>query len=93
MRDATTKRQHSNVSSSSSGAADEEWEVDASGLRGGAGGNRTPLDSGSEEEGGEVNGESVREGMRSWGQGIARRGVVWGVGFAVAVVGLWGDGA
>ena len=91
MRDTTIMpRQNSSGSSSS---ADEEWEVDASGMR--VPGNRTPAgdSSASDEEGGEVNGESVREGMRRWGQGVARRGVMWGVGFAIAVLGLWGDGA
>lgn len=87
MRDTTTTMPRQNSGSSS----DEEWEVDASGMR--VPGNRTPGGSSASDEEGEVNGESVREGMRRWGQGVARRGVVWGVGFAIAVVGLWGDGA
>ena len=58
---------------------------------------RTP-DSSDEEwevEGastGGLNGEAVREGMEKWRGKMVGRTVVWGVGWLVTVVGLWGDG-
>ena len=60
------------------GSSDEEWEVE--GGKGGAGGS------------GGVNGEAVREGMEKWRGKMVGRAVVWGVGWVVTVVGLWGDG-
>ncbi|KAI4114466.1 MAG: hypothetical protein LQ338_008002 [Usnochroma carphineum] len=42
---------------------------------------------------GNVNGEVVREGMEGWRVKQAVKAAVWGVGWAMAVVGLWGDGA
>lgn len=58
---------------------------------------RTP-DSSDEEwevEGastGSLNGEAVREGMEKWRGKMVGRTAVWGVGWLVTVVGLWGDG-
>lgn len=60
-------------------SSDEEWEVEGSGDGG---------DGGS----GGVNGEAVREGMERWGGKMLGRTAVWGVGWLVTVVGLWGDG-
>ena len=41
---------------------------------------------------GELNGEVVREGMESWRNVMAGRTAVWAIGWALATVGLWGDG-
>ena len=54
-------------------------------------------ESGDEEwevEGGRggLNGEVLREGMERWRGRLVGSGVVWGVGWVVSVVGLWGDG-
>lgn len=62
-------------------------------------GSRTPDTGSSDEEweveggrsGGGVNGEVVREGMEEWRGRMVERGVVWAVGWAVTVVGIWGD--
>ena len=62
--------------SGSESGGEEEWEVEG----------------GKEGEGGGVNGEAVREGMERWRRGQLGRGVVWGVGWVVTVIGLWGDG-
>jgi len=40
---------------------------------------------------GELNGESVREGMERWRGVQVGRTVAFGVGWVVSVVGLWGD--
>lgn len=38
-----------------------------------------------------VNGEVVRDGMEAWrGRQVART-AVWGVGWMMSVVGIWGD--
>ncbi|KAL8939186.1 MAG: hypothetical protein Q9211_002852 [Gyalolechia sp. 1 TL-2023] len=42
---------------------------------------------------GSVNGEVVREGLDGWRVKQGVKAGVWGVGWAIAVVGLWGDGA
>ena len=57
-------------------SSDEEWEVEGDGSGSGEG----------------VNGEAVREGMERWRAQMVGRTAVWGVGWAVTVVGLWGDG-
>ncbi|KAL8945840.1 MAG: hypothetical protein Q9222_007676 [Ikaeria aurantiellina] len=44
-------------------------------------------------EEGDVNGEVVREGMESWRHKQGFKAGIWGLGWAMAVVGLWGDGA
>ncbi|KAL8847136.1 MAG: hypothetical protein Q9221_007801 [Calogaya cf. arnoldii] len=44
------------------------------------------------DEEGNVNGEVVREGMEGWKVKQAIKAGIWGVGWVVAVVGLWGDG-
>ena len=41
----------------------------------------------------EVNGEAVRESVRVWRKGILAQGISYGLGFAIMVVGIWGDGA
>ncbi|KAL8761518.1 MAG: hypothetical protein Q9184_002367 [Pyrenodesmia sp. 2 TL-2023] len=42
---------------------------------------------------GNVNGEAVREGMEAWRVKQGVKAAVWGFGWALAVVGLWGDAA
>ncbi|KAI4159273.1 MAG: hypothetical protein LQ346_009114, partial [Caloplaca aetnensis] len=44
-------------------------------------------------EEGNVNGEVVRQGMEGWRVKQGIKAAVWGFGWALAVVGLWGDGA
>ncbi|KAL8632549.1 hypothetical protein Q9189_001701 [Teloschistes chrysophthalmus] len=44
-------------------------------------------------EEGDVNGEVVREGMEGWRVKQAWKAGVWGLGWGMAVVGVWGDGA
>lgn len=61
------------------GSSDEEWEVE------GEGGSRGGSGSGG------MNGEAVREGMEKWRMKMVEMGAVWGVGWLVTVVGLWGD--
>lgn len=58
-------------------SSDEEWEVE---------GEKDGSRSGS------LNGEAVREGMERWRGKMVGRTAVWGVGWLVTVVGLWGDG-
>jgi hypothetical protein len=41
----------------------------------------------------DVNGEVVREDMERWRVGQYARAGVWGVGWCMGLVGLWGDGA
>lgn len=41
----------------------------------------------------EVNGEEIRERMEGFTMGQVVRTAVAGVGFAMSVVGIWGDGA
>lgn len=77
----------------SSASSDEEWEVEASGMRtatskgkdggavGGAGG----------EDDGNVNGEAVRAAVKKWSNQLTVKTVSYAAGFAVMVVGLWGD--
>ena len=40
---------------------------------------------------GSLNGEVVREGMEKWRGKMMGRTAVWGIGWLVTVVGLWGD--
>lgn len=61
-----------------SDSSDEEWEVEGAG--------------GAASSGGGLNGEAVREGMERWKGKMVGRTAVWGVGWLVTVVGLWGDG-
>ena len=58
-------------------SSDEEWEVEG---------------RDRDASGGLLNGEAVREGMEKWRGKMAGRMAVWGVGWLVTVVGLWGDG-
>ncbi|KAL8780715.1 MAG: hypothetical protein Q9213_006327 [Squamulea squamosa] len=44
-------------------------------------------------EEGEVNGEVVREGMEGWKVKQGIKAGIWGTGWMMAVVGLWGDAA
>lgn len=44
-------------------------------------------------EEGNVNGEVVREGMEGWRVKQGIKAGIWGVGWVMAVVGMWGDGA
>ncbi len=63
------------ASGSGSESGDEEWEVEGGSVQG--------------EKG--LNGEVVREGMERWRGVQVGRTVVFGVGWVVTVVGLWGD--
>lgn len=47
----------------------------------------------SETEEEEVNGEEIRERMKGFTTGQLVRTAIAGVGFAMSVVGIWGDGA
>lgn len=40
-----------------------------------------------------MNGEVLREGMETWRDRQKLKTGIWGVGWAMCVVGLWGDGA
>lgn len=40
-----------------------------------------------------VNGEEVKKGVESWRARMLVRTVIAGLGFAMGVVGIWGDGA
>ena len=51
------------------------------------------LASSEEEVDDDVNGEEVREEMEVFMQSQVIRTVVAGLGFAMSVVGIWGDGA
>ena len=42
-------------------------------------------------EGEDVNGEVVRDGMENWKGRMRVRGGVWGIGWAMCVLGIWGD--
>lgn len=66
-------------SNSESSSGDEEWEVE------------NGVASGHMRRSGELNGESVREGMERWRGVQVGRTVAFGVGWVVSVVGLWGD--
>jgi autophagy-related protein 33 len=48
-------------------------------------------DDGWVEAEGEVNGEEMRRSMESWMKSQAIRAGVVGLGFVLAVVGIWGD--
>lgn len=39
-----------------------------------------------------VNGEAVREGIERWRARQGWKAAVWGVGWGLAVLGIWGDG-
>lgn len=41
----------------------------------------------------DVNGEEVREQMEGFRQGQIIRTVIAGIGFAMSVIGIWGDGS
>lgn len=62
-------------------SSDEEWEVEG-----------RDRDGNGNASGGSLNGEAVREGMEKWRGKMLGRMAVWGVGWLVTVVGLWGDG-
>jgi autophagy-related protein 33 len=49
--------------------------------------------SASDEGEEDVNGEELRSTMEGFGLGQSVRLVLAGVGFAVSLVGIWGDGA
>lgn len=77
----------------------EEVGNDSVGRAGVAGSSLTPDTGSSDEEwevegeggNGGMNGEAVREGMEKWRMRMVERGAVWGVGWLITVVGLWGD--
>ena len=52
-------------------------------------GTMSEADDGEEE----INGEEIRERMHGFTLGQVVRTAVAGVGFAMSVVGIWGDGA
>jgi len=72
----------SDGSGSPSESGDEEWEVEN--------GSTQSLKAGYGSEKG-LNGEVVREGMERWRGMQVGRTVVFGVGWIVTLVGLWGD--
>ena len=39
-----------------------------------------------------INGEVVRDTLEGWTRVLGWQGVVWGVGWAMGTVGIWGDG-
>ena len=45
------------------------------------------------DNGGEVNGEAVREGMQRWRLGEMVKGGCWAMGWGMATIGIWGDGS
>ncbi len=68
-------------------------------VKGGDNGKGKRMEDSSDEEwevegdgGMNMNGEAVREGMERWRGRMVGRMAVWGVGWLVTVVGLWGDG-
>lgn len=59
----------------------EEWDF--------GGDKEVETDSDAEE----LNGEALREGMDAWrGRQLLRTGV-WGLGWIMSVIGIWGDGS
>ena len=54
---------------------------------------QSPSGSGYVEVEGEVNGEKVEQEMGRERRTQLIRGIVSGIGFAMGVVGIWGDGA
>ena len=46
---------------------------------------------GWEVEGGDINGEVLKGEMESWRGTEAWRAGIWAVGWAISVVGIWGD--
>ena len=75
------------VTPPSSASSDEEWEVEASGMRTTA----KAGEKGGEGDDGEVNGEAVRAALRKWSGQLVVKTVSFAAGFAVMTVGLWGD--
>ncbi|KAL6718678.1 hypothetical protein ACLMJK_002912 [Lecanora helva] len=65
-------------------SSDEEWEVENGGSM-----SRSKFAGKNETE---LNGEVVREAMEKWRKTQAGKAMVWGLGWVVCVVGLWGDG-
>ena len=41
----------------------------------------------------EVNGEVVRDQMEGWQRALRWKGLAWGIGWTLGLVGIWGDGA
>lgn len=41
---------------------------------------------------GEVNGEVLRDGMEAWRGRQMVKTAVWGLGWMMSIVGIWGDG-
>ncbi|KAG8525709.1 uncharacterized protein KY384_000469 [Bacidia gigantensis] len=78
---------------SSGASSDEEWEVEASGMRtksAATKGKGRALTPESEVE--DVNGETVKQGIREWSRSTVYKGASWALGFGIMVVGMWGDG-
>ena len=76
----------------SSASSDEEWEVEASGMRTATtkGKDGAAVGEGGEDDG-NVNGEAVRAAVKKWSSQLTVKTVSYAAGFAVMVVGLWGD--
>lgn len=81
----------SRTPTSSDGGSDEEWEVEASGMRTTTKPTTSGATVGKNEEA--VNGEAVRERVKVLRRGLMAQGISYAVGFSIMVVGIWGDGA
>ena len=64
----------------SPGTSDEEWEVEASQHSAGQPSSSTTL-----------NGEVIRESMAQCRKRQGIKAAVWGIGWGMSIVGLWGD--
>lgn len=60
-------------------SSDEEWEVETGEKK--SAGSSTVL-----------NGEAVRARMEGWKSRMSWKSGIWGLGWAISVLGLWGDG-
>ena len=72
-------------------SGDEEWDLGVSGVA--KSGTMGAAGAQSQSQSQAWNGEAVHEGMERWRKRMGWKSGVWGLGWAMAVVGLWGDGA
>lgn len=71
----------------SPGTSDEEWEVET----GQHGPGAKDLSNSSSSSAAGLNGEVLRDGMDRWRKRMGGKAVVWGLGWVLSVIGLWGD--